>query len=221
VSTFQRHYRPDFFRPPHGIGPTIRAVPPRDDREVIASSLKGRLLIASPAMADPNFDHTIVLMVEHNDDGALGLILNRPSEASVSEILPGWGVIAAEPDVVFLGGPVSPDSAIGLGLAAEPEGVDDADGFIAVQGGLGTVDLARDPDEIRPPVRLARVFAGYSGWAGGQLEGELQAGGWFIADGGVEDALAGAPDQLWRAVLKRQRGSLAWLANFPLDPATN
>jgi putative transcriptional regulator len=88
-------------------------------------------------------------------------------------------------------------------------------------GGLGTVDLARHPAEIRPPVDHARAFAGYAGWAAGQLEGELRNGGWFLADAEVDDALTTAPQQLWRTVLKRQRGSLAWLANFPLDPATN
>jgi putative transcriptional regulator len=188
--------------------------------DVISASLKSRLLIASPAMADSNFDHTIVLVVEHNADGALGLVLNRPSDAPVSELLPDWGPVAADPAVVFVGGPVSPDSAIGLALAAEAD-VAELAGWIPVMGGLGTVDLARDPTEVRPRVRSVRVFAGYAGWAGGQLEGELEAGGWFVADSQHDDALTAEPQLLWRGVLKRQPGAVSWLANFPLDPATN
>jgi putative transcriptional regulator len=187
---------------------------------VISAPLKSRLLIASPAMADSNFDHAIVLVVEHNADGALGLVLNRPSDAPVVELLPDWGPVAADPAVVFVGGPVSPDSAIGLALAGEAD-IDGLDGWIPVMGGLGTVDLARDPTAVRPRVRSVRVFAGYAGWAGGQLEGELEAGGWFVADSRHDDALTAEPQLLWRQVLKRQHGSVSWLANFPLDPATN
>jgi putative transcriptional regulator len=134
--------------------------------------------------------------------------------------LPDWGPVAADPAVVFVGGPVSPDSAIGLALAAEAD-VAELAGWIPVMGGLGTVDLARDPTEVRPRVRSVRVFAGYAGWAGGQLEGELEAGGWFVADSQDDDALTAEPQLLWRGVLKRQPGAVSWLANFPLDPATN
>lgn len=172
-------------------------------------------------MADPNFDHTIVLMVEHSDEGALGLILNRPSETDVSELLPGWGSLVTEPSVAFLGGPVSPDAAIGLALSSEPVELEGVDGWIPILPGLGTVDLGRDPVDVRPRVRALRVFAGYAGWAGGQLEGELEVGGWFVADSLLDDALTSEPQSLWRNVLRRQRGSLQWLANFPLDPATN
>jgi putative transcriptional regulator len=184
-------------------------------------SLKGRLLIASPALADSNFDHTVVLMLEHSDDVALGLVLNRPSDAPLDEFLPAWGAAAADPSVVFLGGPVSPDSAIGLGLTATPDGDDLVVGWIRVLGRLGTVDLGRDPTEVRPHVEMLRVYAGYAGWAAGQLESELQAGGWFVADAELDDSLTAEPQLLWRNVLRRQRGSLSWLANFPLDPATN
>ncbi|MBV8949622.1 MAG: YqgE/AlgH family protein [Actinobacteria bacterium] len=193
----------------------------RDDREVISASLKGRLLIASPALTDPNFDRTIVLMLEHTDDGALGLVLNRPSDTALSELLPSWGLDAVEPSVVFLGGPVSPDSAIGLAFTGDGAEAAAPDGWIPLLGSLGTVDLARDPTEVRPSVRALRVFAGYAGWSGGQLEHELQAGGWFVADSELDDALTREPEMLWRQVLRRQRGSLSWLANFPADPASN
>jgi putative transcriptional regulator len=187
---------------------------------VIAVPLKGRLLIASPALADTNFDHTIVLVVEHSDEGALGLVLNRPSVAAVADALPGWAPVAADPAVVFVGGPVSPDAAIGLALAAEADRGDLPDGWAPILSGLGTVDLARDPGEVLRGVQV-RVFAGYAGWTGGQLENELRAGGWFVVDADVDDALTTEPELLWRTVLRRQPGALAWLANFPLDPATN
>lgn len=172
-------------------------------------------------MADPNFDHTIVLVVEHNDEGALGLVLNRPSETEVSELLPSWRPLVAEPPVAFLGGPVSPDAAIGLALTSEPVESEGVDGWIPILPGLGTVDLGRDPLDVRPQVRVLRVFAGYAGWAAGQLEGELEVGGWFVADSLPDDPLTAEPQSLWRKVLRRQRGALQWLANFPLDPASN
>ncbi len=185
-------------------------------------SLKGRLLVASPVLTDPNFDRTVVLVLEHNDEGAIGVVLNRPSDTMLVETLPGWHSVAAAPGVVFVGGPVAPTAAIGLGVAASaPDSDGEGDGWTRVLGPLGTVDLGRDPDELQPVVREVRVFAGYAGWAAGQLEGELQVGGWFVVDADVGDALASNPGSLWRAVLKRQRGTLSWLANYPDDISTN
>lgn len=193
----------------------------RDHRDVLETSLKGRLLVASPVLTDPNFDRTVVLVLEHNDEGAIGVVLNRPSDTTLAETLPGWHSVAAAPGVVFVGGPVAPTAAIGLAVAVAPPDGDGADGWIPVVGALGTVDLERDPDELQPGVREARVFAGYAGWAPGQLEGELQVGGWFVVDADVGDALVTNPGTLWRAVLKRQRGSLSWLANYPKDISAN
>ncbi|HZR11802.1 MAG TPA: YqgE/AlgH family protein [Acidimicrobiia bacterium] len=189
---------------------------------MLPRSLKGRLLVASPVLTDPNFDRTVVLVLEHNDEGAIGVVLNRPSDTMLVETLPGWHSVAAAPGVVFVGGPVAPTAAIGLGVAASaPDSDGEGDGWTRVLGPLGTVDLGRDPDELQPVVREVRVFAGYAGWAAGQLEGELQVGGWFVVDADVGDALASNPGSLWRAVLKRQRGTLSWLANYPDDISTN
>jgi putative transcriptional regulator len=201
---------------------------------VIETPLKGRLLVASPALRDPNFDRTIVLVLEHSEEGALGLVLNRPSDTELADTLPEWGPLAVDPGVVFVGGPVSPDSAIGLALARgdasggggpvtarDGEDADASMGWIPLFGPLGTVDLGRDPDDVQPGVRAVRVFVGYAGWAPGQLESELAAGGWFVVDADVSDALDTDPDALWRTVLRRQRGALSWLANFPEDPAAN
>ncbi len=181
-------------------------------------SLRGRLLVATPILGDPNFDHTVVLVLEHGDDGAVGVVLNRPTETDVAEPLPGWHRLAAEPAVVFLGGPVSPTAAICLGRGWPGE---TATGYEALFGSLGTVDLSLDPDEATSALQAIRVFVGYAGWGEGQLEGEIEAGAWFVVDAHPDDALSSEPEELWRAVLRRQRGHMAMYANFPPNPAMN
>lgn len=178
---------------------------------------KGMLLVATPPLVDPNFDRTVVLLLEHGDGGAVGVVLNRPSETSVSDALPGWEFLATEPDAVFVGGPVSEDAAIALGAARRP---DSGVGWLPLVGDVGTIDLHRGPEEVYADIRAVRFFAGYAGWAPGQLEGELAANAWVVVPS-VPDDVLGAPDDLWRRVLRRQRGTLAWLANAPTDPSVN
>ena len=174
--------------------------------------------MAAPALRDPNFDRTVVLVLEHGPEGALGVVLNRPTGTDLYAALPRWERLAADPSVVFEGGPVAPTAAICLGrtpVAAEP------DGWHPLFGGLGTIDLERDPDDLGGSVHDIRVFAGYAGWGADQLEGEVAAGAWYVLDAHPDDALSPHPDDLWRAVLRRQRGDLAMVANFPADPAMN
>jgi putative transcriptional regulator len=180
-------------------------------------ALKGKLLVASPALSDPNFFRTVVLMLEHSDEGALGVVLNRPSELEVSEPLPAWADVAAQPPVVFVGGPVSPSSAICLGRA---EHSDDAD-WEPVVGSVGALDLNIGPAEVRPRPEVVRVFAGYAGWGPHQIEAEILSGGWFVVDADPDDALSPSPGDLWSDVLRRQPGRLAMFAHYPLDPSTN
>ena len=180
-------------------------------------SLKGRLLVATPGLSDPNFSRTVVLMIEHGDEGALGVVLNRPSELEVSEPLPAWADMAAQPPVVFVGGPVSPSSAICLGRVAVVEG----DGWEPVVGPLGAVDLNLEPEEVTPRPEVVRVFAGYAGWGPHQLEAEILSGGWFVVDAEPDDVLSPQPDDLWSDVLRRQRGRLALFAGYPDDPSVN
>jgi putative transcriptional regulator len=187
----------------------------------VAESVRGKLLIATPDLEDPYFFRSVVLMLEHNDDGALGLVLNRPSAAEIAEPLPGWAPLAVEPAVVFVGGPVQPEAAIGLGRRTQISDGDDHDGFAPLFGDLGTVDLERAPDDVRPPVDRVRVFAGYAGWGAGQLEAELAANGWFVVDTDPADPWGADPAALWRAVLRRQRSELRVFADFPMDPAAN
>jgi putative transcriptional regulator len=184
---------------------------------VSADSLKGRLLVAVPGMYDPNFDRTVVLLLEHTEDGALGVVLNRPSETGVEQALPGWEPVAATPPVVFVGGPVSPTGALALGTVIG----DPVEGWTPVLGPVGLLDLGQAPAGAAPDVARARLFAGHAGWTAGQLEGEIAAGGWFVVDAEPDDALFADPDRLWPAVLARQPGRLAWFANCPTDPRVN
>jgi putative transcriptional regulator len=184
---------------------------------VIGLSLKGRLLVATPVLSDGIFDRSVVLLLEHDDEGALGLVLNQPSETAVAEPLPGWAPLAATPTVVFVGGPVRPEAAVCL---ARVKGEDIA-GWTPLVAGLGSLDLSGDPGDVAPGVEELRVFAGYSGWSSGQLEAEIEAKAWFVVDTLYGDALTAAPETLWGDVLRRQRGSLALYAAFPPDPSQN
>lgn len=182
-------------------------------------SLAGRLLVATPALEDPNFDRTVVLLLQHDDvDGAMGLVLNRPSGLPLEEELGDWGALAAPPDEVFVGGPVQPEVAIALGWldshATVPEGVQ------PVMDRMGVVDLRRSPDEV-PGLLAVRVFAGYAGWAAGQVEQEIAEGAWFTLDADPWDPATADPDELWREVFKRQSDRLRLLATYPDDPSLN
>jgi putative transcriptional regulator len=183
----------------------------------MAQTLRGKLLVASPALRDPNFDRTVVLVLEHNEDGALGVVLNRPSELDLAEALPEWGRLALEPAVVFVGGPVQSGSLIGLAAAWTDATVE---GWTPLTGRVGAVDLEH-PETLAAEVGEVRIFAGYAGWAAGQLEGELEVGAWFVLDAAPDDAFSPEPDRLWRTVLRRQGGRLALLAGYPGHPEWN
>lgn len=178
--------------------------------------LSGRLLVASPSMHDPNFDRTVILVLEHGE-GALGVVLNRPSETSIEDPLPLWRAQAAEPSVVFVGGPVG-EAAICLAHSPR-SGV--GSGWQQLFAGLGTLDVALPPEEVGVPIDGLRVFAGYAGWGAGQLEAEIAAGAWFVVAAEPGDAFSPDPAGLWRRVLRRQRGMLSTVATFPSDLSVN
>jgi putative transcriptional regulator len=175
-----------------------------EDGEV--ACLRGQLLVATPGLLDRNFARTVVLILEHTDEGAIGVVLNRPSDHALALSLPDWHPFAAEPSVVFVGGPVAEDTAICLGRT---RGSDD----------ISVVDANRDPDDLRP--ERVRFFAGYAGWDRSQLEDEIAEGSWIILDAEPGDALADEPEDLWATVLRRQGGVLALLANAPIDISSN
>jgi putative transcriptional regulator len=184
---------------------------------ILPETLRGRLLVATPPLVDPNFDRSVVLMLEHGDEGALGIILNRPTEATLSTVLPEWHAHASAPGVVFSGGPVAPEAVIAL---ARGGGVSDT-GWVPVLDDVGSVDVGLDPGDLGFPVEALRVFVGYAGWGPGQLEGELEEEAWFVVPTEASDPFAERPEDLWRDVLRRQRGRLAMFANFPPDPTAN
>ena len=182
-------------------------------------SLRGRLLVATPPLVDPNFDRTVVLMLEHGETGALGIVLNRPSEAALDDVLPEWRMFASPPEVVFAGGPVQTDAVIALARAEREQ--EDTEGWVPVLDGLGTIDLGRDPLDLAIPIEQLRVFVGYAGWSPGQLEAELAQQAWFVVDLEPDDPFAPTPDELWQRVLRRQRGRVAMFAHYPEDITAN
>jgi putative transcriptional regulator len=182
----------------------------------------GRLLVAAPALVDPNFNHSVVLLLDHDADGTLGVVLNRPSPVPVRDILADWSELAAEPPVLFHGGPVSTDSA--LAVATLPPGADDAEepvGWRRLFDRTGIVDLDAPTELLAPAVSDLRVFAGYAGWGAEQLETELQEGSWYVVPSLPSDMYSTDPGSLWKRVLRRQPDELAWVSTRPLDPTLN
>src|SRR3954454_18674320 len=159
-------------------------------------------------------------MLEDNDDGALGLLLNRPSPLEVRDPLPDWADLSAAPPVVFVGSPVSRSSVIALARCSDrPDMADDT--WTAVLGPIGVLDLTADAALLHAVVDDVRVFAGYAGWDAEQLQAEIAEGAWFVVDADPSDATTDEPERLWRDVLRRQRGPLRLFANYPDDVSTN
>jgi putative transcriptional regulator len=186
--------------------------------------LSGRLLAASPKLGDPNFRRTVVLIVEDDEDeGTLGVVLNRPTEVPLEQVLETWTPLASGPQVVFRGGPISPNSALALALAygsEEPVGWRSLEAT-PMMSRIGLVDLGAPPELLAGGITSMRVFAGYAGWGAGQLQDEIDEGAWYVLPGDPADAFAAEPEGLWRAVLRRQGGDLALVATFPVDPVWN
>lgn len=179
----------------------------------------GMLLVATPALQDPHFVDTVVLLLDVNDEGALGVVLNRPSQVRVADVLEAWREVVAEPEVLFRGGPVGTDGALAVArlrdLGAAPVG------WRPVAGLLGMVDLDTPTELVDGSLSAMRVFAGYAGWGADQLEGEVDEGSWYVVSSEFGDAFRGDTSGLRRDVMKRQPGMLAWHANRPVDPDLN
>jgi putative transcriptional regulator len=181
----------------------------------------GKLLIAEPLLADPNFDRSVVLMIEHTHEGALGVVLNRPTDLEVGDVLSDWSDLAAPPTVLYLGGPVQQNGVLALGRRRAGAEADAAIGLTPVLGDVGTVDLNLEPHDLAAGVDGVRFFVGYSGWGEGQLEAELAEGAWLVAPAEAGDVFAPDPRAMWRAVLRRQGGRVSMLAHFPAHPSLN
>jgi putative transcriptional regulator len=181
----------------------------------------GSLLVAAPGLLDPHFRRTVIYVIEHRARGTLGVVLNRPSEVTLRDVLPSWAPLSSQPPSVFVGGPVEKETAVCL--AAVRTGLDPAavDGLITVRGPVALVNLDCDPAVIAPRLRGLRVFAGYSGWDAGQLDGEIERGDWIVVPALPDDVLNRLDSRLWGQVLRRQGMPLALLASFPLDVRNN
>jgi len=178
----------------------------------------GRLLVAAPGLRDPSFAQTVVLVLDHDEDGTFGVVVNRPLEVDVGEVLPQWQALATPPGRLFQGGPVGLDGAIGM--VAMPE-AGDLPGVDRVTGPFGLVDLDIATEALVGRLTNLRVFAGHAGWAGGQLEDEIGRGDWVVVDADEHDPFSASPETLWRQVLRRQGGVLALLSTAPVDPRLN
>ncbi len=179
-------------------------------------SKRGHLLIAGPALQDPNFWRTVVLVVEHSEAGALGLVLNRPSDAKVGDAVPELLELTDAEDDVHVGGPVSQSSVIVLADFEDPD-----DAALIAFDSVGVLAASTPSDHLGTGLRRARIFAGHSGWGPGQLDGELERGDWILEPASYGDAFADDPAELWRVVLERKGGSYALVARMPPDPSQN
>lgn len=182
----------------------------------------GSLLVAMPSLTDPTFAGAVVYVLDHSDTGTIGVVLGRPSEVRIGDVLPGWSELAVEPGVFHVGGPCEADTALCLATRRGSEPLPADSGLREVAGAVHLVDLDSDPVELDGEIGGLRVFAGYAGWSAGQLAGELTEGAWACVTGIPADVLTGASGpELWRSVLRRQAGRLAVLSTAPADPSAN
>ena len=181
----------------------------------IDDSLRGKLLVASPSLVDPNFARTVVFITEHNEEGAMGIVLNRPSDTSVESVVSELAEITGgEP--IYVGGPVQPQALVLLAEFANPEA---AAWIVAADVGLASADV--DLDELAASVRRGRVYAGYSGWGAGQLEAEMEVDSWIVEPPLPAELFPDDPATLWSDVLARKGGQYSLIARMPADPSQN
>jgi putative transcriptional regulator len=181
----------------------------------MSESLRGQLLLASPALVDPNFRRTVVLVVAHDEDGAVGLVLNRPTDTEVVEAVPELAELVEPEAVVSIGGPVQDEAVVVL---AEWEDTEEA-GTIVFEN-VGLMNGESDSERIAAATRRVRIFAGYAGWSGGQLEAELEEPSWILEPAQAEDVFGDQTD-LWASVVRRKGGPFTLIATMPEDPSLN
>lgn len=179
------------------------------------------MLIASTTLTESIFARSVIYMIEHNDEGSLGVILNQMSQTAVHNLLPRWTDLAASPRALFIGGPVKQDSALCLGVLKPGVDPGPVDGIRHVDGRVVLVDLDADPDQLGDVVEGVRLFAGYAGWSSGQLDGELGQDSWLLASALPRDITAPATVDVWSTVLRRQPWPLPLLSTFPDDVMRN
>jgi putative transcriptional regulator len=179
-------------------------------------SLRGKLLVASPALVDPNFARSVVLITEHNEDGAMGIVLDRPSDAVVGEVVPQLAAVAGADAPIYVGGPVQPTALVVLAEFSDPTA---AAWIVVADVGFAAADF--DTDKLSSVVRRGRVYAGYSGWGAGQLEAEMESESWIVEPPLPKELFPDEPNALWNQVLARKGGQYALVARMPADPSLN
>ncbi|MET4047410.1 hypothetical protein BJD99_09150 [Rhodococcus sp. 1163] len=195
---------------------------PEDQMASVDQAVRpGSLLVSSIELVEPTFRRTVVYVIEHNDAGSLGVVINRPSETAVQNVLPQWTELAARPKALYVGGPVKRDSALCLATVRTGVAIDGVPGIRRVDGRVVMVDLDSDPAEIESLVEGVRIFAGYSGWTFGQLASELEREDWIVVSALASDVIGAPRQDLWAHVLRRQPMPLAMLASHPIDVTRN
>ncbi|MBS4728134.1 YqgE/AlgH family protein [Mycobacterium sp. SM1] len=199
--------------------------PPEDPEDYVAPAAHrvraGTLLLASTDLLEPTFRRSVIYIIEHNDGGTLGVVLNRPSETAVYNVLPKWARLAAKPKAVFIGGPVKNDAALCLATLRVGADLHSTPALRHVSGRIAMVDLDADPEAVAPLVEGIRIFAGYSGWTIGQLESEIERDDWIVLSALPSDVLVGPGVDLWGRALRRQPLPLSLLATHPIDVSRN
>ena len=198
---------------------------PEDPEDFLAPAANrvraGTLLLANIDLFEPTFRRSVIYVVEHNDGGTLGVVLNRPSETAVYNVLPQWSDLLAKPKTMFIGGPVKRDAALCLGTLKGDVDPDSVEGVRHIAGRIVMVDLDADPESIAEAVEAVRIYAGYSGWTIGQLEGEIERDDWIVLPALPSDVLVQPRVDLWSRVLRRQPLPTAMLATHPIDLSRN
>lgn len=207
-------------------GPRRRASVPALSVGTIDDVRPGSLLVAMPGLTDPTFAGTVVYVLDHSENGTVGVVLGHPSEVRIGDVLPGWSDLAVEPGVFHVGGPCESDTALCLAVTAVPDpagaATEPVEGLRRVSGDVHLVDLDADPALLAGRLTALRVFAGYAGWSPMQLAAEVAEGSWACIDGTGDDVVAAAGGAaLWRRVLTRQTGTRAVLTTAPAEPALN
>ncbi|MEO8092744.1 MAG: YqgE/AlgH family protein [bacterium] len=179
-------------------------------------SLRGKLLVASPALGDPNFARSVVFITEHSAEGALGIVLDKPSGIAVGELAPQLDQVAGPDAPVYVGGPVQPTALVVLAEFSDPAA---AAWIVVADVGFASADV--ELDDLARSVRRARVYAGYSGWGPGQLEAEIEVDSWIVEPPLPPELFPDEPETLWGAVLDRKGGQYALVARMPPDLSMN
>jgi putative transcriptional regulator len=195
-------------------------VPANSPDDPSTGSLRGQLIVATPKLGDPRFRRAVLLILDHDGNGALGVVLNRPTEVAVADVLPTWAELVSPPSHLFAGGPVSTNAALGLARLVTM-GADEPLGWQPLYERMGLVELDTPAELVSGRVDAMRIFAGYAGWSGGQLEEELAEGAWYVVTAEGGDVFGADQENLWRDVLRRQSGEMAFVASFPDDPSLN